>query len=287
MAPTPPVVLNYGQRPSSRRRRWARRASGAVVLILLAAAAVRYGPAAYRRATVVYWQRQCMAYTAGPETVVYERAEDSLPTLFWRDASGTLDNSPDGRHAAPTCQIPACWSRLQAARGQSAADDGAIVFLHERRTPGGVRRLVALRRRETDDFAPPTGPLGDPSAAVLLAPVPLLRAPAEALREHTIIPEYIMLDVGYWVPAVRFFAGQPDPADGSHFTVGYEAGGERGTVDGWLEDDHVPGYEPWVRIVVRDGPCAPDRWDSSRAKWVEAAMDRVTRAKASSPPARP
>lgn len=48
--------------------------------------------------------------------------------------------------------------------------------------------------------------------------------------------------------AVRFFAGQPDPADASYFTIGYAVDGVSGTINGWLGDDER------VKLQVRDGP---------------------------------
>ena len=46
----------------------------------------------------------------------------------------------------------------------------------------------------------------------------------------------------------RFFAGQPDPNDASHFSIDYEVEGEKGTIDGWLQDNDT------VKMEVRDGP---------------------------------
>jgi len=46
---------------------------------------------------------------------------------------------------------------------------------------------------------------------------------------------------------LRFYAGQHDPADTSRFTVGYEMGGQAGTIDGWLMDNDT------VKLQVRDG----------------------------------
>lgn len=55
-----------------------------------------------------------------------------------------------------------------------------------------------------------------------------------------------------WIPAwrrpVTLYAGQPDPADESHFTIAYESQGQKGTIDGWLMHDET------VKLEVRDGP---------------------------------
>ena len=47
---------------------------------------------------------------------------------------------------------------------------------------------------------------------------------------------------------MRLYAGQPDPADASHFTIKYEIDHVPGTIDGWLQPDDT------VKLQVRDGP---------------------------------
>ena len=47
---------------------------------------------------------------------------------------------------------------------------------------------------------------------------------------------------------VRIFAGEPDAADESHFTIPYDVDGTPGLIDGWLDP-----YDK-VRMQVRDGP---------------------------------
>ena len=44
------------------------------------------------------------------------------------------------------------------------------------------------------------------------------------------------------------YAGQPDPVDGSHFTIPYSLGGKPGTIDGRLRRDGT------VKLTIRDGP---------------------------------
>jgi hypothetical protein len=47
---------------------------------------------------------------------------------------------------------------------------------------------------------------------------------------------------------VRIYAGRPDSTDPSRFTAGYEAGGEKGTIEGRLRDDGT------LDVGVLDGP---------------------------------
>jgi hypothetical protein len=59
---------------------------------------------------------------------------------------------------------------------------------------------------------------------------------------------------------LRFFAGQTDPKDPSHFTVDYEVGGVKSTIDGWLTDDD------FLRIVPRAGAVDKGSWQIEAVK---------------------
>jgi hypothetical protein len=50
------------------------------------------------------------------------------------------------------------------------------------------------------------------------------------------------------IGSLRFFAGQPEPDDESHFTIRYETTEGSGTIDGWLMPDDS------VKFQIRDGP---------------------------------
>ena len=66
---------------------------------------------------------------------------------------------------------------------------------------------------------------------------------------------------------LRFFPGQPDPADRSHFTIAYQLDGTDGVIDGWVKDEGVilrprsgrPAYEgtedAWD-LAAPDAPAA-------------------------------
>lgn len=50
----------------------------------------------------------------------------------------------------------------------------------------------------------------------------------------------------------RLYAGQPDPADRSHFTIGYDLDGRHGTIDGRLNDKGVVEFKPDIGAVLND-----------------------------------
>ena len=64
--------------------------------------------------------------------------------------------------------------------------------------------------------------------------------PDSAERQICSIPPGLSIDalpvIDYGI-ALRFFAGQIDPGDESHFTIRYQADGRDGVIDGWLKDD--------------------------------------------------
>ena len=131
---------------------------------------------------------------------------------------------------------PDCWTEAgKLDAGYAAAQPGgAILFLHERQSPGGRRRLVVLRRG-------PKSPL-----FYYLLPLTFsaqLIDPATRAEGPTVVAALVPTDLDLRIPAdllnspVRCFAGQPDPDDPSHFTVRLELGATPGTIDGWLEDD--------------------------------------------------
>jgi hypothetical protein len=108
------------------------------------------------------------------------------------------------------------------------------VFLHERRTAGGARRLVVLRRTPpgwrqswdiplsfTATLIDPAGAWGRPVATTAL----MADAVPAAFGDGT-----------PGGPSLRLYAGRADPEDESHFTIDYESDGTKGTLDGWLRD---------------------------------------------------
>jgi hypothetical protein len=59
---------------------------------------------------------------------------------------------------------------------------------------------------------------------------------------------------------LRILAGQRDPKDPTHFTVDYDVGGVKNTIDGWLTDDD------FLRIVPRGGNVDKGNWQIEAVK---------------------
>lgn len=160
--------------------------------------------------------RQAMAYTFPQGKVLWDPA-----------ASPAIDVPP-----------PAEWN--STFMGPWAPSGRTMLFMHGRITQSGVQRLVVIH------FVQPQSGRGPHLATLLIAPGTLTTSP----RHHG--PD-MGLDLQA-LPAIpaRFYAGQADPADPSHFTLDFDAPGGRYTIDGWLRDAISPAWDPvQVKMEVR------------------------------------
>ena len=235
------AALDYAPAPPRGRKR-AIRAAALLLVLVLGFAGYRWGPAAWHTSRVWYWQRQCLNYHPGADEIDYEEEPSAAATLLARGADYAaypLARQPPP--AAPTpvnaaARVPACWTRFTALTGTSPAvpPAGAVVFLHERVSAAGNRRLVMVRyfpepHTFTSGFI--NGYNFDFEA---LTPATWSAPPRPASRR------YYMFDVlSGWPrhpPLVRMYAGQADAHDPSHFTIRYEMWGQEDVLDGKLDD---------------------------------------------------
>jgi hypothetical protein len=153
-----------------------------------------------------------------------------------------------------------------------------LLFLHERKTASGKAYLVDVRlypgftvssnTSETDEGEDAVYQMAK-SRGILARAWDSPAPPAQATVEHAWSIRVALPDAGArniaQLPMVRVgpdgkrkpvaatrpaapidygnrlrvFAGQPDPADGSHFTIAYELDGRKGTIDGWVRDTGI------------------------------------------------
>lgn len=229
--PEPKLILDYAplQRP---RRRW-RRGLIIAAALALAWAALRLVPPAMDHLIRLRWQARCMEHVAPPTRVVYEEDQTRARTLTAIEASFLycVDGVNDFRAAyyVPRCLI------YYGAIGE--CNPGAV-FLHERTSRNGQQRLVVLScRMQVTSYGPVV--TAQMFHVTVCIPATLFDTRVRA-KEIT----YRGLDQLVAGPAsrpTRLFAGQPDPADASHFTIAYERDGPStrvsGVIDGWLQDD--------------------------------------------------
>jgi hypothetical protein len=157
----------------------------------------------------------------------------------------------------------------------------AIVFLHERKANDGSKRLAVVlydawshslselpgdvdresngtlnehqwftatsfRPGEDGAFSQATAQLTELSVAPD-ARMPVHWSPSEDAKQ----PGTLKID---YRDQLRVYAGQPDPTDESHFTLGYELDGKPGTIDGWLRPNGSVVLEP------REGKRVNAKW---------------------------
>ena len=253
--PQPAVTLDYGRS----RRPWRLRKRHLLVAVTLAGCAAgswTVGREARQRTQNLLYVRQAARHVEPAETVVFEPDPARAAGLVRAGTHQPLTKSavsPAGRVEPDSFRV------LRQALAQSSFEAmGALVFLHELTTPSGARRIVAVhflpyvlegteggggaglvaRIFETGGYFGPPVYVGDSNARMLVP------ADAPALVATSIPPAAA-------VP-LRWFAGQPDADDPSHFTLDYELDGVHGTVDGYLTDDGGS-----VRMQARDAADRP------------------------------
>ncbi len=244
--------LEYQLRAPWHRRRMFRRIVSLVLLAGLIPCSVIWGPRAWRRVRILYYQHQCLTFTASPDAVVYEPEPAKAAALLRKGLQYWGSNSTPEYAVAPD---PRCLKRLasllpctptgapiitQSLTTPTILTGSGLGFMHELRNHKGDRRLVVV--------APPSNP------SFLMYCVAPLTPPLGNVQSGTLAIDSCYstgLILGVDPPgALRIFAGQLDPNDASHFTFAYETrdGTGNGTIDGWLNDQCN------IVMRVRDGP---------------------------------
>jgi hypothetical protein len=179
-----------------------------IVAVLLGIILMKIGPVGWRRVQLAYWQNRCMSYSAPADEVVLTIGKPSA-----------------------TPAVPKEWTNLYAMLSPPGMRSGGTLFLHERTSPSGNRRLVAVDAVDAMGVAPM-----DPSTTHVIISAPRVVRPGSLLRDPI---ESVALRINATLvrPADAVHAGQPDPNDPSHFTIRIASGSEEQILDGWLRDD--------------------------------------------------
>jgi hypothetical protein len=263
------LALEYAPLPPWRRRKAARWVVGAVIAMVAVAVAVKWAPGAWRQGVMLYWQHRCLTYSAPADQVVYEEDSNTSSKLLVKPEYVAAASARGGSPVAVF--VPSCARSFGKFFRTAWMFGGgrAVLFMHERRTTSGTRALAIVQHEPIDPAAVPFWPvLGLSSVSVHPASVRGQPVP--------VIPSLIAAAGGGLgfrntpVEGLRFYAGQVDPMDESHFTIRYELIGGSGTIDGWLVDVDgavkMPGSTfifpkgTRVRLKVRDGPALGTAW---------------------------
>jgi hypothetical protein len=169
----------------------------------------RWASPIWRRARILYWQRQCLNYELARGTVVYQT------------------NSTNTQVVRSVVAQP--WRSLYFLLSPPGFRSYGTAFLHERISPSGHHRLIAIDINFPGGSQPPPPDLD--YTAREFSPGSFLHDPCELPSGPFL---YCNLPTNQ---PVQFFAGVADPIDPSHFTLEFRARSERRVVDGWLKDD--------------------------------------------------
>jgi hypothetical protein len=276
--------------PLWRRKRARRLAITAAVLLPLAFVGWQWGPALYRHAQHLYWQRQCVQYVLPPGTVVYEEDPQRATVLLAENGSAYRPVRPDvashdirfsgplvgfpNPHVVIRERPPALDQLLPSFDATDGIRWDGVVFMHQRRSPGGRERLVIVPLFMGGAYSDGHILINQVAVVSLASPRSLTRAvlvndprsdsrPTHetvcAMRACCRTVDTAGKVSNQFVPSLRIFAGQPDPSDASHFTIEYEVREvknhplcselakndvlwERGVLHGWLRDDDTVDF---------------------------------------------
>ena len=215
-----------------------------VLLVVVAGAgvaAIGYRRPIFDRLQFLRRQRECLTYSRPPDTILVT-SDPRIVRTFANDRDYASRTDPEGEHVwlRPRCLNVFPWFHSNGvSMRMSAGPDEPTVFLHERISPAGNRRLVYVESYHANALRLPAG-----FRWTVVRPATLFRDPSiagESQHGRNLSGMLIPVDLSF---------GQPDPNDHSHFTINLviknpPAGGadRYGTIDCWLRDDDTVHFE--------------------------------------------
>lgn len=236
-------MLEYADRSSTPwfRRRGVRRAIAALTVILLVAVARYSAPPIWRRATARLLLHRCLDFSAPADHVTFDADPIRAAARISKDSQYWNSLSHESPASAVASWAPPLWVSLIGQVDPTLRTyrlSPPLVFMHERTTADGARRLAILRYAGTANAE--AGPATHAFECDLIDP-------KRGLSPDNISTQTVKLLVMKH-PIIRLYAGQHDSTDHSHFAFKYETEDGGGVIDGWLMDGTT------VRLQVRDGP---------------------------------
>jgi hypothetical protein len=237
----PLPTLDYAPRTSETRKR-RRRAALLTLFIALALVTWRGATPITRRVQLLYWQRQCLNYTAPPDQIVYEDDPLVARALLARDphfAPAKLYYYLGNRaiETRSAVHVPDSYKRLLAllpARVLAVPPSSlSVIFMHQLTSPRGHRRLVIVAYCATPSAGGDHPFYGHDYYAMAVTPASLFGTFPTRLSTGS----NDRMGISYEPPNVRVYAGQLDPTDASRFNIDYTINGKTQTLHGWLNDE--------------------------------------------------
>ena len=228
------MALDYA--PPGRLPQW-RRHRRAIVAITIAIITGllgwRFGPRYWQTIHTYYLQNRALSYTA-PDNDCIMRFESKKADMVVSEGFHSYKDS---------WAVPPAWGDYVAAANVSF---GPTLFLGYRTSSAGNHRLIAVESLlgfGTDMKPPKERSHAFAVVASVIAPGTLTALPTVFKPAHVGLCGAVEPE-----PVLQLFAGHPDLADPSHFTIIYQVGSQRGNIDGYLQNDDT------VKMQIRDGP---------------------------------
>ena len=248
--PAPPTELGYAPAPPWPPSRLIRRLVLPLVALAVVFATWRWGRPLASHLDQIALQRRCLDYAPPqPDQTIYDDDPAAVPALLASPRyAGSHPAIPKRAGTAAVADNPV-YSAYRLSGGRTLPP---AVFLGSRTSPAGNVRLVAV----TLSFVPAEPGPGAPFAQLVLRPtveVPrrLFIAAGVSVGGPTRAGGAVGLEMCV-APGdrTRLTEGHPDPADPSHFTIGYVHNGAPGTIDGWLNNDDTVTLGPRAGDVL-------------------------------------
>ena len=238
----------------------------------------------------------CLATTASPTQVIYDEDPTRAAALLKRATGYVAIPSSNYVHFPPAAwQVPVFLKTAGPAAQLHSSSDTTIAFLHGRKTPDGIERLVwvDLLAQETMSNAS-EGPttryyhLHHERTFIARAYDPAAQGTLLVDNARSLIldqpdgrnPYVVWTKAASWESGriephlqniLRIFSGQPDPKDESHFTIDYELDGNPDVIDGWLLRDQTVVLQP------RSGRTTSQDYQGRRRVWTPYVDPPTTR----------
>jgi len=247
--------LDYAPAPTFLRRRW-KRIAGVLILISCTIAVFVFRSdlrAAWQRYSYLQLQRSCLNLSPPADRIAFDETSSAPALLLATDylnAWRTSSSDPPTALWRPDV-FKEYWPSIVAIYGPP--DKAALLFLHERTTPSGERRLiyvmawldVLLGTHQQFmtigiyEIDPATWNKNPSQKNVILTRIEGMFGPAD--------PNHI--DYASPHKPLRIFAGQADAKDHSHFTIEYEVASQKKILDGYFRDGTTPADR--LQLIAR------------------------------------
>lgn len=189
--------LNYAPKPTAAQRFW-RRIYRLVLAAALLAVALTWGPGLLRRGEELYWLQKCLTFQQPAAHAVFEMNRFNV------------------------LHSEICLPRNRFMGAPITPD--YTIFLHGMHRPDGAYRLVLLSFTWQPQLA---------LTALQYLEWTVSLSPKLSNWNYITAQTFSGRLNSHW----KFFAGQPDPNNASHFTFDYELDGTRHSCDAWLKND--------------------------------------------------